>query len=118
MPLLLRSFVTTAVPSLAKNVGRRGIAIRSSAESTLRGFRTAVSRTRSETGSTVPDLRRLSLRSLQPGEKVYLLKSLETGKEAVMVTRPYRLTSRERWSWVLGRVVETRSRRKRNPPQL
>jgi hypothetical protein len=62
--------------------------------------------------------RALSLRSLQPGEKVYLLKSLETGKSAVMVTRPYRLTSRERWSWVLRRPVKTSSRRKRKEPQL
>jgi hypothetical protein len=62
--------------------------------------------------------RLLSVRSLQSGERVFLVRSLETGAKAVMVTKPYRLTSRERWSWVLNRPVKTNSRRKRNPPQL
>lgn len=43
--------------------------------------------------------------TLQPGEKAFLLRSLETDTEAVMVTQPYRLTNRERWSWALGKVV-------------
>jgi hypothetical protein len=58
------------------------------------------------------------VRSLQPGEKVYLLRSLETGQQSVLVTKPYRLTSRERWSWVLRRPVQTKARRKRKPPEL
>lgn len=35
-------------------------------------------------------------------------RSLETGQEAIVATRPYRLSSTERWSWVAGDVVNDR----------
>ena len=41
----------------------------------------------------------------RPEERVYLVRSLETGEEAVMFAAPIRLTNHERWSWRKQRVV-------------
>jgi hypothetical protein len=84
----------------------------------MRGQRATLKEAAAENPGRKEAPRRLSVRSLQSGERVFLVRSLETGAQAVMVTKPYRLTSRERWSWVLNRPVKTNSRRKRNPPRL
>lgn len=45
---------------------------------------------------------------LNPAERVYELRSLETGARVVMVAQPLKLSSRERWSFELGKVVAVR----------
>jgi hypothetical protein len=41
-----------------------------------------------------------------------LVRDLDTGESAVVLTRPYRLGPRERWSWELHAVVAEEHRRR------
>ena len=55
---------------------------------------------------------------LQESERVFLLRSLETGQRAILVTRPITLSLRDRWSWALRCVVRQKHPRRRStvPP--
>ena len=46
------------------------------------------------------------------GTHAFYAKSLESGQSAIIVTTPYKLSSRERWSWKLGAVVRLKNRKR------
>ena len=51
-------------------------------------------------------------------ERIFLVRSLETGERAILVTAPIKLSLRDRWSWALGCVVRQKHPRRRStvPP--
>lgn len=45
---------------------------------------------------------------IEPGERAFYMRSLETGEEAVMIVAPLKLTRRQRWSFKRNRWVGVR----------
>ena len=62
-------------------------------------------------------MKRPVLHATPRGTHAFYAKSLETGQSAIIVTTPYKttpykLSSRERWSWKLGAVVRLKNRKR------
>ncbi len=57
-------------------------------------------------------MRRPVIHATARGTHAFYARSLETGESAIIVTTPYKLSSRERWSWKLGAVVRLKNRKR------